>query len=101
VRLPAVERGGSLADRLLYAIIRRASGFRAPDVVRTLRYRAARFGRPHSAHTRAEEFQDSISDQFEDQFQDQPGGRDNSLEPLGVTRPSPAQVPDSVALRQS
>jgi len=51
VRLPAVERGGSLADRLLYAIIRRASGFRAPDVVRTLRYRAARFGRPHSAHT--------------------------------------------------
>jgi len=53
VRLAAVERGGRLADRLLYAIIRRVSGFRAPDVVRTLRYRSARFGRPHSAHTQA------------------------------------------------
>ena len=52
MRLPAVERG-RLPDRLLYAIIRWASGFRAPDVVRTLRYRGSRFGRPHSAHTHA------------------------------------------------
>jgi hypothetical protein len=53
VRLANVERGGRFVDRALYAIIRRASGFRAPDVVRTLRYRAPRFGRPHSAHTQA------------------------------------------------
>jgi hypothetical protein len=52
MRLPAVERG-RLPDRLLYGIIRWASGFRAPDVVRTLRYRASRFGHPHSAHTHA------------------------------------------------
>ena len=52
MRLPKVERG-RLGDRLLYAIIRRASGFRAPDVVRTLRYRAPQIGRPHSAHTQA------------------------------------------------
>lgn len=52
MRLARVERG-RLADRLLYAIIRRASGYRAPDVFRTLRYRAPRFGRPHSAHTHA------------------------------------------------
>lgn len=52
MRLRNVERGG-LRDRLRYAIIRRTSGFRASDVVRTLRYRAARFGRPHSAHTQA------------------------------------------------
>ena len=51
MRLASVERGGRLRDRLLYAIIRRVSGFRAPDVVRTLRFRAARFGRPHSLHT--------------------------------------------------
>ena len=51
MRLATVERGGRFGDRLLYAIIRRVSGFRAPDVVRTLRYRAMRFGRPHSLHT--------------------------------------------------
>jgi len=27
------------------------SGFRAPDVVRTLQYRPQFFGRPHRAHT--------------------------------------------------
>ena len=53
MRLATVERGGRLRDRLLYAIIRRASGHRAPDVVRTLRYRGQRFGRPHGAHTHA------------------------------------------------
>jgi hypothetical protein len=44
MRLKAVERGAHMADRLLYAVIRMASGFRAPDVVRTLRYRKAFFG---------------------------------------------------------
>ena len=52
MRLKVVERG-RLADRLLYSVIRAASGFRAPDVVRTLRYRDVLFGRPHRAHTHA------------------------------------------------
>ena len=33
--------------------VRKISGFRAPDVVRTLRYRAGIFGDHHSAHTQA------------------------------------------------
>ena len=53
MRLKVVERGERLSDRLLYAVIRVVSGFRAPDVVRTLRYRRAFFGAPHSAHTQA------------------------------------------------
>jgi hypothetical protein len=52
MRLKAVERG-RLTDRLLYAVIRTLSGFRAPDVVRTLRYRREFFGAAHSAHTQA------------------------------------------------
>ena len=52
MRLANVERG-RVGDRLLYGIIRTLSGFRAPDVVRTLRYRRAFFGTPHSAHTQA------------------------------------------------
>jgi hypothetical protein len=53
VRLGNVERGDSLSARLFYAVIRVVSGFRAPDVVRTLRYRRHLFGKPHSAHTQA------------------------------------------------
>lgn len=53
MRLGNVERGDSLGKRLLYKVIRAFSGFRAPDVVRTLRYRQHLFGRPHSAHTQA------------------------------------------------
>jgi len=53
MRLRTVERGDSLGSRALYAIIRVTSGFRAPDVVRTLRYRRHLFGAPHSAHTQA------------------------------------------------
>jgi hypothetical protein len=52
MRLAIVERGGP-GDRLLYGIIRTMSGFRAPDVIRTLRYRRPFFGQPHSAHTHA------------------------------------------------
>ena len=52
MRLRAVERG-ALADRPLYAVVRVASGFRMPDVVRTLRYRKPFFGAAHSAHTHA------------------------------------------------
>jgi hypothetical protein len=53
MRLKAVERGERLADRLLYGMIRVMSGFRAPDVVRTLNYRKPFFGSPHRAHTHA------------------------------------------------
>ena len=53
MRLKAVERGERLADRLLYAMIRVMSGFRAPDVVRTLNYHKDFFGHPHRAHTHA------------------------------------------------
>jgi hypothetical protein len=52
MRLQNVERG-HVPDRLLYAVIRTLSGFRAPDVVRTLRYRKAFFGAAHSVHTQA------------------------------------------------
>ena len=51
MRLSNVERGDSLGIRLFYKFIRAVSGFRAPDVVRTLRYRKHLFGQPHSAHT--------------------------------------------------
>jgi len=53
MRLSNVVRGDRLRARLLYAIVRTLSGFRAPDVVRTLRYRRHLFGQPHSAHTQA------------------------------------------------
>ena len=53
MRLPNVERGDRLSARLLYAFVRAVSGFRAPDVVRTLRYRQHLFGGPHSEHTQA------------------------------------------------
>ena len=53
MRLRNVARGDRLSSRLLYGIVRLVSGFRAPDVMRTLRYRRDVFGRPHSAHTQA------------------------------------------------
>lgn len=53
MRLANVERGDSFGNRLFYGVIRVFSGFRAPDVVRSLRYRQHLFGRPHSAHTQA------------------------------------------------
>jgi hypothetical protein len=53
MRLRNVERGDSLASKLLYALVRVVSGHRIPDVVRTLRYRRRLFGTPHSAHTQA------------------------------------------------
>lgn len=53
MRLKAVERGQRLGDRMFHAVVRTMSGFRAPDVVRTLRYRRSFFGGPHAAHTHA------------------------------------------------
>lgn len=51
MRLSNVERGDGLGKRLLFAAIRLMSGYRAPDVVRTLRYRSQFFGDWHTAHT--------------------------------------------------
>jgi hypothetical protein len=53
MRLGNVLRGDRLSAKMLYAIVRIMSGFRAPDVVRTLEYRPHLFGRPHSVHTQA------------------------------------------------
>jgi hypothetical protein len=53
MRLGNVERGDGLGARLLFGVIRLASGFRAPDVVRTLKYHPAVFGAPHGRHTHA------------------------------------------------
>ena len=52
MRIGVAERG-HLSSRLLYAMIRTLSGFRAPDVVRTLRYRPSFFGAAHQRHTQA------------------------------------------------
>jgi hypothetical protein len=53
MRLTNVVRGDRMAARAFHAIVRVISGFRAPDVVRTLQYRRQFFGMPHSAHTHA------------------------------------------------
>jgi hypothetical protein len=53
MRLSAVERGDRVSLRLFYWLLRKMSGFRAPDVVRTLRYRPLLFGLPHRTHTHA------------------------------------------------
>jgi hypothetical protein len=53
MRLARVQVGDRLAKRLLFGVIRIVSGFRAPDVVRTLMYRRGFFGEPHSRHTQA------------------------------------------------
>ena len=51
MRLRNVERGDRLSSKLLFAFVRVVSGFRIPDVVRTLRYQSHRFGAPHTRHT--------------------------------------------------
>jgi hypothetical protein len=52
MRIKAAERG-TPANSCFYAFIRMVSGYRAPDVVRTLRYRPSFFGAAHGAHTQA------------------------------------------------
>lgn len=44
MRLTVLDHGHPRATRLLFALIRLLSGHRAPDVVKTLRYRPAFFG---------------------------------------------------------
>lgn len=51
MRLSNVERGDSFKRKMIFALIRVFSGFRAPDVVRTLWYREEFFGKHHNAHT--------------------------------------------------
>jgi hypothetical protein len=46
MRVPSIERGERLADRVLYRIVRVVSGHPMPDVVRTIRYRPRQFGAP-------------------------------------------------------
>jgi hypothetical protein len=51
MRLSNVERGDGLKNKLIFRIIGAVSGFRAPDVIRTLSYRKPFFGGPHGRHT--------------------------------------------------
>ena len=51
MRLPRLAHGHTLGQKLLLGIIRLTSGFRAPDVVRTLLYRKGFFGGHQSALT--------------------------------------------------
>ena len=53
MRLRNVERGDGIKHKLIFWVIRRTSGFRAPDVVRTLLYRKKFFGEHHGRHTQA------------------------------------------------
>lgn len=53
MRLSNVERGDGLKPKLIYRVIRVMSGYRAPDVIRTLFYRKKFFGEHHSRHTQA------------------------------------------------
>lgn len=46
MRLRALDGGHTLATKLLFVMVRLASGHRAPDVVKTLRYRPDFFGGP-------------------------------------------------------
>jgi hypothetical protein len=53
MRLSNVERGDGLKYKLIFRMIRAVSGFRAPDVIRTLFYNARFFGEHHTRHTQA------------------------------------------------
>jgi hypothetical protein len=47
MRLKQVERGRGPKNRLILLVLRITTGKRAPDVVRTLLYRSALFGKPY------------------------------------------------------
>jgi hypothetical protein len=53
MRLRNVLNGDRAGARLMFSLVRLLSGFRAPDVVRTLQYHRRQFGTPHSLHTHA------------------------------------------------
>jgi hypothetical protein len=49
MRIPSIERGNRIQDRLLFGFIGLMSGHRTVDVIRTLRYRPELFGGPMGA----------------------------------------------------
>ncbi|MBZ5710648.1 hypothetical protein [Nannocystis pusilla] len=49
MRIPSIESPRALREQLMLALMRVLSGHRAPDVVRTLRYRPDMFGAPMGA----------------------------------------------------
>jgi len=49
MRLDVLDHGHPLSTKTLFAVIRVMSGHRAPDVVKTLRYRPDFFGSPMGA----------------------------------------------------
>jgi hypothetical protein len=51
MRLSRLDHGHTLGQKLILGLIRLGSGFRAPDVVRTILYRRAFFGAAQSALT--------------------------------------------------
>ena len=51
MRLKRLDHGHTIGQKLILALIRLTSGFRAPDVVKTLFYRKAFFGAAQSALT--------------------------------------------------
>jgi hypothetical protein len=51
MRLTRLDHGHTLKQKLVLLLIRLTSGFRAPDVVKTLFYRAAFFGAHQSRLT--------------------------------------------------
>jgi hypothetical protein len=48
MRLHALDHGHPLTTKALFAFIRLVTGHRAPDVVKTLKYRSEFFGSPMS-----------------------------------------------------
>jgi hypothetical protein len=53
MRLRRLDHGHTLGQKLVLGLIRLTSGFRAPDVVKTLLYRQAFFGGAQRALTQA------------------------------------------------
>jgi hypothetical protein len=53
MRLRRLDHGHTLGQKLVLGLIRLTSGFRAPDVVKTLLYRRAFFGAAQSTLTQA------------------------------------------------
>ena len=44
MRIARLDHGHTVREKLLFVVVRLVSGFRAPDVLKTLRYRTTFFG---------------------------------------------------------
>ncbi len=53
MRLETVERGSSLRQKFMLAMVRLMAGIRVPDVLRVIVYRSEFFGKPFYALTQA------------------------------------------------